>query len=483
MSHLAEIHIPPSVQTTADRNQRRILLTETYIDNTTTALAHIKNMVGNQLSHLGRDDDAASISRKSDDLIYWARSGKVVASKIIRVVEGLKARSLSMQTEHVAAFEQCQDEAEELSLYTQSLGEDLSILLHDESRDEAIQYLDLNDTIERTTFSYFGKNPDKHPDQDAFSTACTTLRSKINKLTKHLMDLHDLSTDLTQTVEFERGPAPWSLRAKHVMTSLTLPADTEDKIRRLQSALHERASQLAVRDKSLDEASVKIELLEARSRDSALITNRIAELERAVEAAKSREEILANDLARRTAALHALEAEHDVTMRATAADADAKPTTTTTNTSTAPPHTPDLATAASAAELATLRHELAGLQAAVRYLRADALRARLLDSTRFASWLAVPLLLHSHSRPLGAHPSAARAREGRAVLLALLALVKGANVVDLRALAPTEDKLAWRPEGTSVRGRVWRQVEGWEAFVGWCGALFGERGRHGRRVG
>lgn len=481
MSHLAEIHIPPSVQTTADRNQMRILLTETYIDNTTTAMAHIKAMVGKQLSHLGRDDDAASISRKSDDLLYWARSGKVVASKIIRVVEGLKARSLSMQTEHVAAFEQCQDEAEELSLFTQSLGEDLSILLHDESRDEAIQHLELNDTIERTTFSYFGKNPDKHPDQDAFSSACTTLRSKINKLTKHLMDLHDLTTDLTQTVEFERGPAPWSLRAKHVMTSLTLPADTEDKIRRLQSALHERASQLAVRDKALDEASVKIELLEARSRDGALIANRIAELERAVEAAKSREDVLADDLARRTAALHALEAEHDATMRATAADADAKPPTTTT--STAPPHTPDLATAASAADLAILRHELAGLQAAVRYLRTDALRARLLDSTRSASWLAVPLLLHSHSRPSGATPSAARAREGRAVLLALLALVKGARVVDLRALAPAGDKLAWRPEGTSVRGRVWRQLEGWEAVVGWCGALFGERGRNRRGFG
>jgi len=476
MSHLAEIHIPESVQNTADRNQMRILLTETYIENTTTALSHIKAIVGKQLSQLGRDDDAAGINRKLDDLIYWGRSGKVVASKIIRVVEGLKARSLSMQAEHARTFELCQDEAEELSLYTQSLGEDLCILLHDESREEPIQYCELKDTIERTTFSYFGKNPDKTADKDAFSIACSTLRAKISKMTKHLMELHEISTDLTQTVEFERGPAPWALRAKEVMTSLTISAETEDKIRRLQTALHERASQLAIRDKNLDEASVKIELLEARSRDGALVANRMAELERAVEGAKRREEALSEDVARRTAALQALEAERNAWTR------DAKATATTNNTITAPAQTPDLAAAAApgaevVADLASLRHELEGLQAAVRYLRTDSLRARLLESTRFLSWLAVPLLLRPHSRP-----SAARAREARAALLALLALVKGARVVDLRALVPAGagDKLAWRPEGRSARAAVWRQREGWEAVVGWWGALFGE-GRRRRR--
>lgn len=467
MSHLAEIHIPPSIQYIADRNQTRIILTETYVDNTTTALSNIKTMVSKQLSQLGRDDDASSISRKWDDLIYWARSGKVVASKIIRVVEALKARSLSMQSEHVAAFELCQDEAEELSLYTQSLGEDLCILLHDESREEPIQYWELKDTIERTTFSYFGKNPDKSGDKDAFSIACSTLRSKISKMTTHLMELHDLTTDLTQTVEFERGPAPWTLRAKEVMTSLTISAETEDKIRRLQTALHERASQLAIRDKNLDEASVKIELLEARSRDGALVAKRMAELERAVEGAKGRETALEEALARR------------------AAGADTKPAAD-------PAHSPTPAGAAIlpgpevVADLAALRHELEGLQAAVRYLRTDSLRARLLEGARFLPWLAVPLLLRSRSRsrsrPSGV-PSAARASEARAVLLALLALVRGARVVDLCALAPAGgDKLAWRPEGRSSRAAVWRQREGWEAVVGWWRALFGEGGR-GRERG
>lgn len=467
MSHLAEIHIPPSIQYIADRNQTRIILTETYVDNTTTALSNIKTMVSKQLSQLGRDDDASSISRKWDDLIYWARSGKVVASKIIRVVEALKARSLSMQSEHVAAFELCQDEAEELSLYTQSLGEDLCILLHDESREEPIQYWELKDTIERTTFSYFGKNPDKSGDKDAFSIACSTLRSKISKMTTHLMELHDLTTDLTQTVEFERGPAPWTLRAKEVMTSLTISAETEDKIRRLQTALHERASQLAIRDKNLDEASVKIELLEARSRDGALVAKRMAELERAVEGAKGRET--------------ALEVERDAGRRA--AGADTKPAAD-------PAHSPTPAGAAIlpgpevVADLAALRHELEGLQAAVRYLRTDSLRARLLEGARFLPWLAVPLLLRSRSRsrPSGV-PSAARASEARAVLLALLALVRGARVVDLCALAPAGgDKLAWRPEGRSSRAAVWRQREGWEAVVGWWRALFGEGGR-GRERG
>lgn len=481
MSHLAEIHIPPSIQYIADRNQTRIVLTETYVDNTTTALSNIKTMVSKQLSQLGRDDDASSISRKWDDLIYWARSGKVVASKIIRVVEGLKARSLSMQSEHVAAFELCQDEAEELSLYTQSLGEDLCILLYDESREEPIQYWELKDTIERTTFSYFGKNPDKTGDRDAFSIACSTLRSKISKMTTHLMELHDLTTDLTQTVEFERGPAPWTLRAKEVMTSLTISAETEDKIRRLQTALHERASQLAIRDKNLDEASVKIELLEARSRDGALVAKRMAELERAVEGAKGREAALEEALARRAAALEALEVERDAGRQA--AGADTKPAAD-------PAHTPTPAGAAVlpgpevVADLAALRHELEGLQAAVRYLRTDSLRARLLEGARFLPWLAVPLLLRSRSRSRSGHsgaPSAARASEARAVLLALLALVRGARVVDLGALAPAGgDKLAWRPEGRSSKAAVWRQREGWEAVVGWWRALFGEGRERGR---
>ena len=59
-------------------------------------------------------------------------------------------------------------------------------------------------------------------------------------------------------------------------------------MRRLKDESHERARLIAIRDQTLEEASVKIELLESRMRDATKKNERITELEHKIEEAKKR---------------------------------------------------------------------------------------------------------------------------------------------------------------------------------------------------
>ena len=60
-------------------------------------------------------------------------------------------------------------------------------------------------------------------------------------------------------------------------------------MRRLKDNNHERARLIAIRDQTLGEASMKIELLESRMRDATKKNEQITELEQKVEDAKKTE--------------------------------------------------------------------------------------------------------------------------------------------------------------------------------------------------
>ncbi|KAI9874235.1 MAG: hypothetical protein M1830_010039 [Pleopsidium flavum] len=449
MSHLAEIHISQNLQSYADDIHMRAILTQSHLESTAAAMLHIKAMVQKKLPATDEDEEAQYFFQKTDAMISHSRSAKVITSKIARALEELKARSLSMQLDTVSFFEQTEDDARQVAQYTQRIGEELFALLQEEGRTEPFTYHEIQSTISHTTSAMFNAG-----ETDLFSTFTTKLRS----LTNHLVDLASLTSDLSQTVEFERRASPWSIRAKELKSSTNISPDMDEEIRRLHDSIHERATQLAIRDKTLEESSVKIELLESRMRDASRKNDRIAELERGIEAGKRREKDLAEAIEGQVREFQAAETDREKWKKL----ANEKTTIGTTKSGTGTRNGVETTMVASAREMENLKKEIQILQATIRYLREDNRRARLLETSRYLAWLHKPLLTTRMSAQERARLLRA---EGRDVLRELLKLVAAAKVIDLNTVP--KDKLKWRPKASMPASSVGRQGAGYEEWVAW----------------
>ena len=293
-----------------------------------------------------------------------------------------------------------------------------------------------------------------------FSAYLTKLRS----LTAQISDLAALSTDLTQTQEFERRQAPWLLRSQELRALKTVPVDAEEELRHLKEEHNEARRAISVHEENLSIAQLKIATLESRMRDANAKTSRITELEAALERTRGQTAGLKDDIEKQDRELKALEADRD-RWKKVAGDSSSRLLA-----GGAEEAGPSGARAgreravATAREMDALRGEIAGLQAALRYLREDSRRARLTEQGGY-DWLAEPLV-----RGRGGAGAAERRRalvvaEGRDALGELVRLVSAAEVYDLAALPA--DRLAWRPAKSTPGYHAARQAEDYAAWKAW----------------
>lgn len=446
MSHLAEVHIPHGLASFADEVHMRTLVMQSHLENAAAAMAAARTMVQSIVPSQGDDDELAQhFSRKTDAAITNTRSAKVVIGKAVRALEDLKTRSLSLTPDTVQTFDQCETAIEELARFARRIGDDLYLLLHEEGRAEPFTYLEVQSTVHRTTTNLFASS-----ESDLFSTYSNKLRT----LTASLMDLAALASDLEMTQEFERASAPWVLRSQELKSSKTVPIDAEEEMRRLKDDNHERARLIAMRDQTLGEASVKIELLESRMKDATKRNERINELERKLEDAKKREAELAESIESQNKELTTLDADRE-RWKKVAEDAKAL--------GVAQPGSKagQERAVATAREMEALKTEIDSLQAAVRFLREDNRRARLSESPNL-DFLEAPLVPPKTKEEQRKDLVVA---EGQDVLNELLNLTSTAKVYDLSKMP--ENRLAWRPAKTTPQYHVAKQREDYEGWSSW----------------
>jgi dynactin 1 len=446
MSHLAEVHISNSLASYADDIHMRTLIMQSHLENAAAAMSAAKTMVQTIIPGQGDEDELAQhFARKTESVITHTRSAKVVIGKAVRALEDLKTRSLSLTPESLQRFEQCETATQELADFSRHIGNDLYTLLHEEGRTEPFTYLEVQSTVHRTTSTLFASS-----ESDLFSTYSNKLRT----LSSALMDLAALASDLETTQEFERAPAPWVLRAQELKSSKTVPIDAEEEMRRLKDDNHERARLIAMRDQTLEEASVKIELLESRMRDATKKNERITELEKKIEDAKKRETKLTESIETQNKELTTMEADREKWKKI--AD-DTKVLGVVVPGSKAGQER----AVATAREIEALKTEIASLQAAVRYLREDNRRARLTEQSGL-DWLEAPLVKPKSKEE---ERKALILSEGQDVLNELLNLTTSAKVYDLSAMP--KNRLAWRPAKSTPQYHVAKQREDYEVWSSW----------------
>ncbi|KAK1826324.1 dynactin subunit 1 [Podospora conica] len=462
MTHLGEVHIPNDLESFADDIHMRAVLMQSHLESAAISFGAVRAMVPRVVPEDKEEDELREyFGKKVDAVVTQTRSAKVIASKVARALEDLKARSLSLTPDTSEAFDLCETGTQELVDMARRIGLELHQLLHEEGRTEPYTYAEVQTCVQKLAQTVFNSS-----ESDLFSTYLTKLRV----VTSQISDMAALAGDLNQTQEFDSTPHPWLLRSRELKALKTVPLDAEEELHRLKDALHDARRAIATREESLSTSQIKIETLESRMRDANAKTTRIAELEQQLAAKKKELANLTEHMTGQDRELKALEGDRDKwrkiasDSRVVADDDDG------TGAGGAGGKTGSKArqerAVATAREMDALKDEIAGLQAAVRYLREDSRRARVTEQPDQA-WLAEPLT--KPAPPVAEQRRGLVASEAKTVLGELVRLAGDAKLYSLDALPA--DKLAWRPARSTPQYHAARQEEDFLAWKSWHDAV------------
>ncbi|KAI5303661.1 hypothetical protein KEM56_007319, partial [Ascosphaera pollenicola] len=134
--HLSETLIPPTMQMHANEISVRSIMIQTYLDNTASALTHLRTAIVKKIPAIEGDEDGTFLLQKLDSLAAHARGGKVVAGRTTRALEELKARLLTPPKGCAEAFEKSEDITRSMAEFSRAVGVTVVELLEDAERME-----------------------------------------------------------------------------------------------------------------------------------------------------------------------------------------------------------------------------------------------------------------------------------------------------------------------------------------------------------
>ncbi|PYI08435.1 hypothetical protein BO78DRAFT_71832 [Aspergillus sclerotiicarbonarius CBS 121057] len=468
LSHLAETLLPASLETFADELCMRSMLAQSYTDHAASAISRLKSIFQSKLVvPEGGDEEHTFLYNKMEGLVSQARGLKVAMGKINRALEDLRSRSLALSQDVVGPFKQAEEAAKDLSDLTRQIGENIVFLIIDESRTEPLTLDEVLNNMSQISTLYAQPSETGSESSDTMSLIGNRLRS----LGGLLEELDSIASDLSITTEFEKRPSPWLVRAEELKSNKTISPDADEEIRRLKNEIHEASTALGVKDKTIEEQAIKVELVESRMRDASKKASMVKDLETEIENIRTRELELEGTVDRQRKDLEALEAERDdIKSRLE----KVKRISGTTGATATEGVVVDVGVSlATMRENEALRAEVESLQAAVRYLREESRRSNMLDpfsvqrSAEMYSWLDVPLT-EAHATPQE-EKIQHTASESREVFTHLLKLTKDSNICDLKSTMTRENgnRVGWRPSKTKLRYQVLKQRENFERWAEW----------------
>ncbi|KAL1626396.1 pre-rRNA processing protein [Neofusicoccum ribis] len=476
MSHLAETHLGDGLEGYAHDIVMRTLLMQSHLETTAAALILVKGEVQTRIPSLG-DDEYDGVDRfvsRTEEMIAQSRSAKVIIGKALRTLQELKARSLTLQNDTLNSFEECQDASDDLARYVRKMGENVFQLLHEDSRSEPFTVSEVRNAMFKASEEIFSVS-----ESDMYATFSARLR----KLSEDLTELVNITSDLELTVEFEKHPAPWVLRSKELQDSKIVSVDTEEEVRRLKEEVHARSMQIKLQEQKHEEATVKIELLESRTRDASKKAQRITELEKKIEETKNREKQLSEALETQVRDLAALETEKEK-WKTQAEQAKAIEAAIGGE---GRRDSGGEKTVATKREIDALKTDIRYLEAANRFLRQSNRREHITKVAANTSWLRSTLAPPSKVGASASEGAAANAeampRRRLAALQEITNLPSVARLVDLKDVGDAEEevettdrpksKLRWRPWTSTpqwqLREQELKRAEAWEALWGGSG--------------
>lgn len=479
LAHLAETNLSSSPEMFAHELCMRANLIQAYFDHSASVVARLKSLIQSKIGTTqenseNREENSYALN-KLDGFVSQARGYKVAMSKVARALEELRARSLALSEEADEPFKMAEMCGRELSELTRKLGDNVVNLTSDEGRTDFYTMNEILDSMSEV-FSDPAQTSDGETEKDHDSLSL--LINKLRDLGGQLDGLDSASADLSRTTEFEKGAFPWIARSEELKSNKTISPDADEEIRRLKNEVHEISTALGVKDNTLEEQTIKIELLESRMREASKKASMVKDLEAKIEEIQSVGDELEKTVERQRKDLQTAEAERDEFKARLERMKRVSGTAGVTSTGDGLVIDNE-ASLAAMKENESLRAEVESLQAAVRFLREENRRANLLDpysvqrSTEMHAWLDAPL---SRGAPTTDQEKIQRtALESRDVLTHLLKLTKESRVCDLKSTmsaatdsdSGTTHRTTWRPSKSRVRYQVLQQRENFEHWAEW----------------
>lgn len=470
LSHLGETVLPNSPEAFADELCMRLLMAQSYLDHAASSISRLKSLVQTKITASEDNEESSEESNlvlsKMDSFVSQSRGLKVAMGKIYRSVDELRSRSLALPIDTAGRFNSAEEATKELSELSRQLGENIQLLVTEEGRTEPFTLEEALKNMSQTSI-VFAQSAELGTEND---DALSLLANKLRSIVGYVEDLGSMSSDLSITSEFEKRAHPWIARAEELKSNKAISPDADEEIRRLKNEIHETSTALGVKDKTIEEQAIKVELVESRMRDATKKASMVKELEARIEEFQSKESDLARTVDSQRKELQNMEAERDEYKSRLERVERASGTAGIATDGVAVDGGVSLATLR---ENEALRAEVESLQAAVRFLREENRRANMLDpysiqrSAEMHSWLDVPLTRAN----AGADREKAQqfASESRDAFSHLLKLTEQSRVCDLKRTASREttNRTGWRPSKTKLRYQVLQQRENFERWVEW----------------
>lgn len=248
---------------------RRTCLIQKQMENIITALSPIElqSEVGKPISY---GCETTSHVQKSIMIVSQLRNARTTTVKIINSLQDHDPRSLSLTDESQLIVEKCEHNTEQLFNIIQRIG-----LFHISEDGTYISSMHSENV--------HGSNSSEPLSDANDSIPLEHLISEVQYLKDNLAQLAQFSQGFANTVKISRPPPPWALRAKSIKELSSASIVAENDLNDLRNVISNAASKLLDRETALEEAKVKIELLENRAKDSSLKSTRIDELQKALE--------------------------------------------------------------------------------------------------------------------------------------------------------------------------------------------------------
>ncbi|KAJ2741934.1 hypothetical protein GGI20_004842, partial [Coemansia sp. BCRC 34301] len=218
------------------------------------------------------------------------KASKAAAIKLLRRSKELKAAGLAVSSsalEAVGRVEQQCDQIAEYSVRMRTVIQDyFSSSVGDDSEAgqgaplARVSFERLQQDISSVTLDVFGSS-------DAMPMGLALNASQ--SLTRELTAALALISDGDNVAKMDAGEAPWIRRAAQFKASLVQNADVERRTEALNEEIVSLARKLRLRDQAIQEFGVKTEMLEKRTENMRRQAEQVSDLQRLLEAAKSKE--------------------------------------------------------------------------------------------------------------------------------------------------------------------------------------------------
>jgi dynactin 1 len=483
LSDLAEKTAPPAPETFADTLTGVTKMIQSYTEHAGLELGLIEESVRDKVASSQEDEDFLHFSRKIREFVERSRTCRVMAGKVLHAVDEQKSHSMTLGETSLTAFEQAESSGKQLSDFSRAIGRGLlQNLSGDHVEHEASKFGDISKMMLKLATDWLNRTSSKIP---GTVLVLEMINDMLSALHAKLDALISTASDLSKFSEFERHPFPWTVRAKYLRDQKIVDKDIAEQIHKLRSAAREHSVAMSAKDKSIEEQSLKLELLEARSKGTKDHTAVLQKLERDVAEAVSERDHAVSELTGLMRERQALAQKYEeastrlakLNMHPVAGGSVAAARLVSVDESTSHQL---------AIDNELFKEDVANLQSAVRFLKAE--NHRLLypvSSTSLATtnhaWLeAYPLPKPCRVGPGRNSDVAAEAKHVLKGLLEVSTTLKPLQLQGLSGANAGGQQSSWRPRKKTPQYLASQQREEFERWTEWKDDLV-VRALHGQR--